>query len=77
MVNQAITDMSPKAVRMSVVAITAATMGVVWAVVDSATAMELDAVVVSSVTALVMLIAQFYDYKATVAGVDLFEGDSE
>ena len=77
MVKQAITDMGPKAVRMSVVALTGAVLTVVWAFVDEFANQAISPILVSSVTALFMLIAQFYDYRASVSGVDLFDGDDE
>ena len=77
MVKQAITDMGPKAVRMSVVALTGAILTVVWALVDEFANQAISPILVSSVTALFMLIAQFYDYRATVTGADIFDGDDE
>jgi hypothetical protein len=75
MVKRVITDMTPKSVRMSVVALTAAVLAVVWAIVDQVFDGTVNAVIVSAVTALVMLIAQFYDHRAVVSGHEVFEGD--
>ncbi len=60
---RAITDLSPKQVRMSLVALAAAIMAVVWAVTDSVFGLLVPEALVSAVTALVMLVAQFYDRK--------------
>ena len=75
MVESVTKNMTAKAVRMSVVALSAAVMAVFWILLDELANLEPSAGLVSAITALVMLIAQFYDYKATVAGVDLFEGE--
>lgn len=65
---RAITDLSPKQVRMSLVALAAAIMAVVWAVTDSVFGLLVPEALVSAVTALVMLVAQFYDRKAGGGG---------
>ena len=74
---QSLSQLPPKAVRMSKVALSAAVMAVVWAIVDEFTSVGFSPIVVSSITSLVMLLAQFYDYKAKVEGVEVFEGEPE
>lgn len=64
---------SSKTVRMSAVALSAAVMAVVWAIGDALTAAALPSVVVSSVTSLVMLVAQFVDVKAKAQGAEVID----
>ncbi len=72
-----VTKMSAKQMRLSVVALSAAVMAVVWVIIDEYTPIELVPALVSSVTSLVMLLAQFKDFKASAEGVEVFrpEGD--
>ncbi len=58
--------MSAKSVRLSAVALSAAVMAVIWVVIDTYTFWFVPAVLVSAVTSLVMLIAQFMDFKAGI-----------
>ncbi len=66
---------NPKIVRMSAVALSAAVMAVLWAIVDEYTSIGTPAVIVSSVTSLVMLVAQFVDVRAIGRGEDVFHGE--
>ena len=77
MVKQAITDMGPKAVRMSVVALTSAVLVVFWGILDEVVPWALSPVLVSGFTALIMLVAQFMDHKALISGVEIFDGDTD
>ncbi len=63
--------MSAKSVRLSAVALSAAIMAVVWVVLDTYTLWFIPAVLVSAVTSLVMLVAQFMDFRAG----EVFGGD--
>ncbi len=56
--------MSAKSVRMSKVALSAGVMAVVWLLLDEYTDVYISAALVSAVTSLVMLVAQFYDFRA-------------
>ena len=58
---------------MSAVALSAAVMAVVWAIGDALTAAALPSVIVSSVTSLVMLVAQMVDVKARLGGVEVID----
>ncbi len=71
-------NMSAKSVRMSKVALSAGVMAVVWLLLDEYTDVYISAALVSAVTSLVMLIAQFYDFRAKSADptVETF-GDDE
>ncbi len=69
------TGLSAKSVRMSRVAIFGAAMAVIWLSVGEFTDVVLTAAWVSGVTSLVMLIAQFYDFRFKRSGDDVFEGD--
>ena len=60
---------------MSAVALSGAVMAVVWALIDEYTDLGAPAVIVSSVTSLVMLVAQFTDVKRKAEGVEVFEGE--
>ena len=62
---------------MSAVALAAAVMAVLWAIVDEFTTFGVSAVIVSAVTSLVMLVAQFVDVKAKLGGAEVFEGEPE
>ena len=62
---------------MSAVALAAAVMAVLWALVDEFTTFGVSAVIVSAVTSLVMLVAQFVDVKAKLGGAEVFEGEPE
>ena len=75
MVESVTKNMTPKSVRMSMVALSAAVMVVVWSIVDHYLS-GFPNTVAAGVTALVMLISQFYDFKAVVAGDEVFEGES-
>ncbi len=68
-------NMSAKSVRMSKVALSAGVMAIVWLVLDEYTDLYISAALVSAVTSLVMLIAQFYDFKFKAEGGTPFEGD--
>ena len=70
-----IASMAPKTKRLSTVAVTGAVLAVVWAIADSW--LNIDSVVVSSVTALAMLVAGFYDFKYDDADTFPGEGGSE
>ena len=72
-----LSSLPPKAVRMSAVALAAAVMAVLWALVDEFTTFGVSAVIVSAVTSLVMLVAQFVDVKAKLGGAEVFEGEPE
>ena len=63
---------SPKVLRLSVVALAAAVMAVVWAILDEISGGNFNPVIVSSVTSLVMLVAQFIDWKRKQEGADIF-----
>ncbi len=65
--------MSAKSVRLSAVALSAAIMAVVWVVLDTYTLWFIPAVLVSAVTSLVMLLAQFMDFRAG----EVFKGESD
>ncbi len=69
--------MSAKSVRMSKVALSAGVMAVVWLLLDEYTDVYISAALVSAVTSLVMLVAQFYDFKAKSEDPDqeTFGGD--
>ena len=62
---------------MSAVALSAAVMAVIWAVIDEFIGVGFSPIVVSSITSLVMLIAQFVDVKAKTDGSEVFEGEPE
>ena len=66
---------TPKAKRLSSVALAGAILAVVWAIVDEYTNLGAPAVIVSAVTSLVMLVAGFYDFKH--ASDDSFSGEHE
>ena len=68
-------EQSPKIVRMSAVALSAAVMAVAWAILDEYTSLLTPAVIVSSITSLVMLVAQFVDVRALRGGADVFTGE--
>ena len=59
---------TPKSVRLSIVAVSAAAMAVVWALLDEFALEAISPVIVSTVTSLVMLLSQFYDIKHKFAG---------
>ena len=70
--------MSTKSVRMSVVALSAAVMAVIWVVIDTYTYWFVPTVLVSAVTSLVMLVAQFFDFKMKARGdTVLYEGGDD
>lgn len=54
---------TPKAKRLSTVALSGAVLAVIWAIVDEFTTFGVSAVIVSAITSLVMLVAGFYDFK--------------
>ena len=68
-----LTEVSARTVRMSAVALSAAVMAVVWAIGDALTAAALPSVIVSSVTSLVMLVAQMVDVKAKLSGAEVID----
>ena len=68
-----LSNVSSRTVRMSAVGLSAAVMAVVWAIGDALTAAALPSVIVSSVTSLVMLVAQFSDVKARLGGAEVIE----
>ena len=57
-----VAESSPKTKRLSTVALVAAILAVVWAIVDNQVE-NVDAVIVSTVTSLTMLLAGFWDFK--------------
>ena len=63
---------TPKAKRLSTVALAGAILAVVWSLFDGFSDVYLPAVVISAVTSLVMLVAGFYDFKH--ADADTFVG---
>ena len=77
MVESVIKNMTPKTVRMSRVALSAAVMAVAWAIIDELAKVAISPIIVSSITALVMLIAQFLDFKARAGGDEVFEGEPD
>lgn len=76
-IQESIANADPKILRMSAVALSAAVMGVIWAFADALISAQIPAIVVSSVTALVMLIAQFVDVRAKAGGAEVFHGEGE
>ena len=64
---------SPKAKRLSMVAVTGAGLAVVWSIVE--VRFDPSSVFVSSMTALAMLLAGFVDFKHE--DDDLFTGDTD
>ena len=60
---QKIAPDTPKAKRLSTVALSGAILAVVWAIVDEYSDLGAPAVIVSAITSLVMLVAGFYDFK--------------
>ena len=66
---------TPKAKRLSTVALSGAILAVVWAILDEYTSLLTPAVLVSSITSLVMLVSGFYDFKNV--DQDTFEGQPE
>ena len=66
---------SPKAKRLSTVALAGAILAVIWAIVDELSSFGVSAVIVSAITSLVMLVAGFYDFKHK--DEDTFEGQPE
>ena len=73
MVKNVTAGMSAKNVRLSAVALSAAIMAVVWVVLDTYTYWFIPAVLVSAVTSLVMLLAQFMDFRAG----EVFKGETD
>ena len=76
-VDKVVKDMSPKSVRMSIVALSATASTVIWLLLDEFTSIFISAPLVSASTGLVLLVAQFYDHKAKAGGHEVFEGDSK
>jgi len=74
---QTLSSLQPKTVRMSKVALAAAVMAVVWALVDEFANQAFSPIIVSSITSLVMLLAQFADFRAKHEGAEVFEGEPE
>ena len=72
-IQQTIDQFAPKTVRISIVALAAAVMAVVWAIVDEISMGGANPVIVSSITSLVMLVAQFIDVRAKSAGVEVID----
>ena len=66
---------TPKAKRLSTVALSGAILAVVWAVVDEIWSWGVSPVIVSAITSLVMLVAGFYDFKH--GNGDTFTGEGE
>lgn len=62
-----------KVIRMSAVALSAGIMAVVWIIIDEYTSIDPPAVLVSAVTSLVMLVAQFTDVKARREGAEVID----
>ena len=57
-----VAESSPKTKRLSTVALMGAILAVVWAIVDNMVG-SVDAVIVSTVTSLFMMLAGFWDFK--------------
>lgn len=74
---EALDQVPAKAIRMSAVALSAAVMAVVWIVLDEYSNLDPPAVLVSAVTSLVMLVAQFTDVKAKAEGAEVIDPSSE
>ena len=72
-----VTNMSAKGVRMSKVALSAAVMAVIWLTLDEFTDLYLSAAWVSGVTSLVMLVAQFSDFKAKTEGEIVYKPEDD
>ena len=70
---QLIQNQSPKIVRLSRVALAAGVMAVIWIILDEYTDLLVPAVLVSAITSLVMLVAQFLDVKAKSEGAEVIE----
>jgi len=70
-------NMSAKSVRMSVVALSAAVSTVIWLLLDEFTGFYVSAALVSASTSLVLLVAQFFDFKAKSEGHEVFDGDTD
>ena len=73
-IQETVASLPAKTVRLSVVAFAAAVMAVIWAIVDEISMGGANPVIVSSITSLVMLIAQFIDVRAKAGGADVYEG---
>ena len=74
---EALEAVPAKAIRMSAVALSAAVMAVVWIIIDEYTSIDPPAVLVSAVTSLVMLLAQFTDVKAKAEGAEVIDPGAE
>ena len=70
---QLIKSQSPKVLRLSRVALAAGVMAVMWILIDEYTDLFPSAVLVSAITSLVMLIAQFLDVKAKSEGAEVVD----
>jgi len=77
MVENVTRNMSAKAVRMSRVTFAAAVMGLIWLSLDEFTNVFFSAAWVSAVTSVVMLFAQFSDFKFKSSGGTTFGGDAD
>jgi len=66
---------TPKAKRLSVVAVAGGVLAVLWGTTDWLVAVEIPDYLVSSITSLAMLIAGFYDFKRS-DDVVIYDGDS-
>jgi len=65
---------TPKAKRLSVVAVVGGVLAVLWGTTDWLVAVEIPDYLVSSITSLAMLIAGFYDFKRD-DDVVIYNGD--
>ena len=70
-------NLSAKSVRMSRVTASAVIMGFVWLSMDEFTDLFFSSAWVSGTTAVVMLFAQFSDFKWKSRGGTTFNGDDE
>ena len=66
---------TPKAKRLSTVALAGAGLAVIWSLVDGLWEVDLPAVFISAVTSFVMLIEGFYDFKHS--DVDSYGGEPD
>ena len=72
-INETLSNLPAKTVRLSAVALSAAVMAVIWAILDEVFIYQPAAVIISSITSLVMLVAQFVDVKAKAAGAEVID----
>ena len=70
-----ITPDTPKAKRLSTVALSGAVLAVIWSLFDGLFEVDLPAVFISSSTSLIALVAGFYDFKHKDS--DTFQGEPD